>query len=262
MIGIFDSGIGGLTVVRALEQERPDLSFIYLGDTARTPYGSKSAEMVRGYSVEAVRFLKSQGAKVIIIACNTASSLATKTLRDTFPDTAIFEVVTPAVEAAARKSTSGKIGVIATHATVQSRLYGKRLKEISPAMEVYSRPAPLLVPFVEEGWLDAPETEAVIGKYVAPFRDHEIDTLILGCTHYPMLKALIKKRVGDDVYLIDSSEVAVKAFCATIDADSALKETLDTQGKSSFYVTDMTPHFTSLASGWLGREITPFVTEL
>lgn len=262
MIGIFDSGIGGLTVVRALQQERSDLSFVYLGDTARTPYGNKSAETVRGYSEEAVRFLKEKGAEVIIIACNTASSVATESLREIFPDTPIFEVVTPAVAEAARKSTTGKIGVIATHATVRSRLYGKRLKEISPEMEVHSRPAPLLVPFVEEGWTDAPETEAVIGKYLAPFRDLEIDTLILGCTHYPMLKPLIKNRVGEHVRLIDSSEAAVKAFCATLDADSALDARLDKQGNSSFYVTDMTPNFASLASEWLGREITPLVTEI
>lgn len=262
MIGIFDSGIGGLTVVRALQEARSDLSFVYLGDTARTPYGSKSAETVRGYSEEAVRFLKSKGAKAVIIACNTASSVATDHLRKAFPKLPIFEVITPAVAEAVRKSANRRIGVIGTHATVASGLYGTRLKEASPEIEVHSRPAPLLVPLVEEGWIDAAETGAIIGKYVAPFRDLDIDTLILGCTHYPMLKSRIAERMGEGVRLIDSAEAAAKAFCATIDAEPSLESRLDKRGHSSFYVTDMTPNFARLASEWLGREIVPLTIEL
>lgn len=262
MIGIFDSGVGGLTVVRALLAARPDLSFVYLGDTARTPYGNKSAETVRAYSEEAVGFLRKKGVKAVIVACNTASSVAIGHLRTVFSDMPFFEVISPAVVEALRKTLSGKIGVIGTRATIASGIYEKRLKEACSEFEVQSRPAPLLVPFVEEGWIDAPETAAVVGKYVAPFRDLDIDTLILGCTHYPMLAPVIAERVGEGVRLVDSAEAAASAFCATIDAEPSLDDRLDKRGHSLFYVTDITPSFARLASEWLGREITPLITEL
>lgn len=255
MIGIFDSGIGGLTVVRALKALRPDLSFVYLGDTARTPYGTKSPETIRRYSEEAAGFLAKKGARAVIIACNTASSLATGHLREKFPGLPVFEVVAPAVEAALSASKNGRIGVIGTRATIGSGIYEQRLRAGRRDVEVFSRPAPLLVSLVEEGWIDTPETSAIVGKYVAPLREEEIDTLILGCTHYPLLKRTIAERLGPQVRLIDSAEAAAKAFCATIETDAALDAVLQKKGRTSFFVTDPTPLFAALGSEWLGAEI-------
>ncbi len=255
MIGLFDSGIGGLTVVRALRAARPDLSYVYLGDTARTPYGPKSPETIRRYSEEAVDFLKSKGAKAIIIACNTASSLAAEHLRARHPELPIFEVVGPAVRMAARVSSKKKIGLIGTRATVASGIYERRLAEIDSAIEVVSRAAPLLVSLVEEGWIDQPETMTIVGKYLAPIRESEVDALILGCTHYPILKDAIGRAMGEGVKLVDSAEAVVHEFCATLEKDAALAASLAQDGRSSYFTTDSTPTFSELGARWLGTEI-------
>jgi len=262
MIGLFDSGIGGLTVVRALRRARPDLSFVYLGDTARTPYGGKSPETIRRYAEEAADFLLGKGAKAIIIACNTASALAADHLRARHPELPIFEVVGPAVRAAVRASARKAIGLIGTRATVGSGLYETRLKELDPAVIVTARSAPLLVSLVEEGWVDQPETSAIVGKYLAPLRDAEIDALILGCTHYPILKDRIAAAMGEGlpagrqgVTLVDSAEAVVAEFCATLDADPALLSALDTHGSASYFITDPTPSFEALGSAWLGEPV-------
>ncbi len=255
MIGLFDSGIGGLTVVRALRAARPELSYVYLGDTARAPYGPKSPETIRRYAEEAVAFLKAQGAKAIIIACNTASSLAAEHVRARHPELPVFEVVGPAVRQAARVSTKKKIGLIGTRATVASGVYERCLKEIDPAIETVAQAAPLLVSLVEEGWIDQPETETIVGKYLAPVREAEVDALILGCTHYPILKDLIAEGMGEHVKLVDSAEAVVAEFCATLEKDRALAASLDASGRASYFTTDPTPAFSSLGSRWLGTEI-------
>ncbi|WKZ28976.1 MAG: glutamate racemase [Patescibacteria group bacterium] len=255
MIGLFDSGIGGLTVVRALRAARPELSYVYLGDTARTPYGPKSPETIRRYSEEAVDFLKAKGAKAIIIACNTASSLAADHLRATYPELPIFDVVGPAVRMAARVSAKKNIGLIATRATVASGVYERRLKEIDSAIEIVARPAPLLVSLVEEGWIDQPETETIVGKYLAPIREADVDALILGCTHYPILKDAIARAMGEGVKLVDSAEAVVAEFCATLERDAALAASLAKDGRASYFTTDPTPAFSELGARWLGAEI-------
>ena len=254
MIGVFDSGIGGLTVARALRRKLPELALCYLGDTARTPYGNKSPETIRRYAEEAARFLLEKGAKAVVIACNTASSLATDHLRETFPGTPIFEVITPAVDAALVATKNGRVGVIGTRATVASGVYEQRLRAARPDIHVFSRPAPLLVALAEEGWFDAPETASIVGKYVAPIRDEKVDALILGCTHYPMLKKVIAERMGESVRLIDSAEAAAEAFCATLEEDRALKDSLK-KGASSYFATDPNPTFSSVASEWLGEPV-------
>jgi glutamate racemase len=255
MIGIFDSGVGGLTVVRALKKRRPDLSLVYLGDTARTPYGTKSPETIRRYSQEAATFLHLLGAKAIIIACNTASANAAEHLRGRFPDVPIFEVVTPAVEAAAAATRNGRVGVIGTRATISSGVYEKRLKAKNSKLEVFSNPAPLLVSLVEEGWLDDPETSSIVGRYLKPLKDEGVDTLILGCTHYPLLAPIIAERAGEGVRLIDSAEAVTEAFCATLEKDPAFAASLDVSGRAAYFVTDPTPTFASLASRCLGTDI-------
>jgi glutamate racemase len=262
MIGIFDSGIGGLTVVKALMALRPDLPYVYLGDTARTPYGAKSPETVRRYAEEAARFLLSKGAEAVVIACNTASSLAADHLRALHPGLPIFDVVSPAVRAALAATANGRIGLIGTRATVGSGEYERRLKEARPEIEVLSAAAPLLVSLVEEGWLEAPETASIVGKYVAPLREKGIDTLILGCTHYPLLKGLIAERAGKGVRLIDSAETVAREFCATIEGDKALEAALRRRGRSSYFVTDPTPAFAAVGSAWLGESIVAEVCDL
>ena len=193
MIGIFDSGIGGLTVARAIEQVLPNRSLLYFGDTARTPYGTKSAQVITEYSLRNCEFLLKNGAELIVIGCNSASSVATERLRQEF-DVPILEVISPAVKRAAEVTKSGKIGVIGTRATVQSGVYEHMLKASLPECKVFSVPCPLLVPLVEEGWTNRQETKMIIRRYLHPFKDKQIDTLILGCTHYPLLKELIGKR--------------------------------------------------------------------
>ncbi len=255
MIGLFDSGIGGLTVVRALRAARPDLSYVYLGDTARAPYGPKSPETIRRYSEEAVAFLKAQGAKAIVIACNTASSLAAEHVRALHPELPIFEVVGPAVRLAARVSVKKRVGMIGTRATVASGVYERRLKELDASIDVVSKAAPLLVSLVEEGWVDQPETVTIVGKYVAEVRDAGVDALILGCTHYPILKAQIAAAMGEGVKLVDSAEAVVAEFCATLEKNAELSASLDRDGRSSYFVTDPTTAFSSLGARWLGTEI-------
>ncbi|MEJ2656501.1 MAG: glutamate racemase [Desulfobacterales bacterium] len=187
MIGIFDSGIGGLTVVRSVMEHLPGYDIVYFGDTARTPYGTKSADTVINYSLENIDFLLQHGAKIVVIACNTASSVASIRVAETF-DVPIFEVVTPASEQAVNRSEISVVGIIGTRATVKSGIYEKKIKKMKPEAKVYSVACPLLVPLVEEGWMKKPETMMIIKKYLLPLKVRQIDTLILGCTHYPLLK--------------------------------------------------------------------------
>jgi len=255
MIGIFDSGIGGLTVVRALRAARPDLSYVYLGDTARAPYGTKSPETIRRYAEDCVDFLLAKGAKAIVIACNTASSLASEHLRARHPGLPIFEVVGPAVRAALAASKKKYIGLIGTRATVGSGVYEKMLKAADPSVEVVARHAQLLIALVEEGWVDAPETASVVAKYIAPIREASVDALILGCTHFPILKGVIGGAMGEGVALIDSAEAVVAEFRATLEADAALEASLDRGGSASYFVSDPTPAFAEIGAAWLGAPL-------
>ncbi len=238
MIGIFDSGVGGMTVAHAVEQLLPDYSLVYYGDIARTPYGPKSPQTIIDYSIQNTEFLLDHGAELIIIACNSASSVATQTLREKFK-VPIIEVITPAASRALTTSRSGRIGIIGTRATVKSGIYQKTITTEQPDFKVFQEACPLLVPLVEEGWLNKRETKMILRRYLAPFKNRQIDTLVLGCTHYPLLKNLIQARVGKRVKLIDSStETAqyVKDF---------LEQTPDLVSKNgsvshNYYVSDST----------------------
>ena len=193
-----------MTVAHAVEQLLPDYSLAYYGDIARTPYGPKSPKTIINYSIRNTEFLLNKGAQLIIIACNSASSVATKTLRERF-DVPIIEVITPAANCAIAASKSGRIGVIGTKATVKSGIYHKIITQKKPDFDVYQEACPLLVPLVEEGWLNKRETKMILRRYLHPFKNKQIDTLVLGCTHYPLLKGLIQARIGKKVRLIDSS---------------------------------------------------------
>ena len=228
MLGIFDSGIGGLTVVKELLQRHPQASFLYLGDTARTPYGNKSKNTIERYAVEDARFLVSQGADALVVACNTMSAYAMDALSAAFPSFRIYEVIAPAVLVAARTS-KGRVGVIGTRATIGSDIYAARLRSARPDLDVTSVACPLFVPLVEEGMLDARETKMIARRYLSPLRQKQIDTLILGCTHYPLLQDVIRERVGRRVRLVDSPSAVLDVIeredadqlAASVDRSSA-----------------------------------------
>ncbi len=255
MIGIFDSGIGGLTVVKAVMQQLPEYEIVYFGDTARTPYGTKSPATIREYAVQDTEFLLSKGARIIVVACNTASSLATETLRLRFPDVPVFEVVTPAVIKALELTRKKRVGIIGTRATVDSRVYSRKLTDLDPDIRTVCTACPLLVPLVEEGWLNCRETRMITKKYLSPVKRQQVDTLVLGCTHYPLLKEIIQVKMGKRVRIVDSSlELAahVKEHLAQHpDIGAVLKKGNDHQ----FYVSDLTPAFAEVARKFLGLPI-------
>jgi glutamate racemase len=204
-IGVFDSGIGGLTVVAALREQLPNESIFYVGDTARVPYGGKSQLTVTRYSEEICQYLLAQGCKAIVVACNTASALAVPTLRDTLT-IPILGMIQPGAEAAVRATRNGRIGIIGTRATVLSKAYDRAILALSPEAKIISHACPVLVPMIEEGWLHDPLTDAAIERYLRPLLEANIDTLVLGCTHYPLLGAAIAQIAGPDVHIVDSAQ--------------------------------------------------------
>jgi glutamate racemase len=257
MIGIFDSGIGGLTVVREVMEQLPGYHIVYFGDTARSPYGTKSQNTIIDYSLEDTEFLLSHGAKVIIVACNSASSVAFETLRKRF-SVPIFEVIRPAVEKTLRLTRKQRVGVIGTRATIGSGIYERLLKEACPEIMVFSEACPLLVPLVEEGWLKRPETKRIARKYLFPLVMKQVDTLVLGCTHYPLLKNLIQQKMGKRVQVIDSSQEVAQWVKDYLEKNPSLAQTLtptDGQDGHRFFVSDLTPNFERIARDFLGRPI-------
>ena len=255
MIGIFDSGVGGMTVARAIEKLLPDFQLMYFGDLARTPYGSKSQETIINYSVDNTDFLISQGARAIIVACNSAASVASDTLRQKY-DIPIFEVISPAVDRAIRTTVSGNIGVIGTRATIRSAVYEEKIKQQQPGFRVYSKACPLLVPLVEEGWFNARETKMILRKYLAPLKQKQIDTLVLGCTHYPLLKDLIRYRIGKSrVNLIDSSIEVALTMETYLKKSPEFAETLAKGKQNRYFVSDITEAAVKTAEKIFGRRI-------
>ena len=255
MIGIFDSGVGGLTVARAIMQQIPGYDIVYFGDTAHTPYGTKSSETVIGYTINNIEFLLSRGAELILIACNTASSVAAAPVLKQF-SVPLFEVITPAVELAVQASKNLNFGIIGTRATITSGIYETKIIENQPQARVYSVACPLLVPLVEEGWLDKAETAMIVKKYLQPLKTRQIDTLILGCTHYPLLKKVIQRKIGKRVHLIDSSisvSNSVKAFLA---ANRQIDRRLGRNDRLTLFVSDVTDQFKKIAEMTLKTKIT------
>ncbi len=254
MIGIFDSGLGGLTVVRALMERLPGYDMIYFGDTARTPYGTKSRETVIRYSIENTDFLLENGASVIVMACNTASSVATETILNRY-SVPVFEVITPAVAQALQVSTGLNLGVIGTRATISSGIYEKKLKIKNKKARVFSSPCPLLVPLVEEGWMNKPETRMIVKKYLHPLKTRQIDTLILGCTHYPLLKKIIQEKAGKRVKIIDSSLAVAGSIKNYVENNPEVNDLLAKKGETRFFVSDITEQFSKTANAILNKNI-------
>ncbi len=251
-IGIFDSGLGGLTVLRAIKKVLPKESIVYLGDTARLPYGTKSKSAIVKFSEENTKFLLSKGVKLIVVACNTSSSVALEKLRKKF-SIPIFGVIEPGSKRAVELSKTGKIGVIGTTATIKSGSYKKMIKSFDKNAKVFDRACPLFVPFIEEGWSNHPILHEVAKVYLGELKIKNIDTLVLGCTHYPLIKETLSKIMGKKVKLIDSGEAVsleVKNFL--------LKNKLLAKNKNPFYhyyLTDKPQRFKEMAEMFLGEKI-------
>ena len=255
-IGVFDSGIGGLTVVRQLRKVLPGEDIVYLGDTARVPYGTKAPSTVVRFSCEDTQFLLQQNVKAVVVACNTASAWALPTLEKKFR-VPIFGVILPGVRAALEKSRTGRIGVIGTGATIRSKSYSNGLLARNDAVKVFARACPLLVPLVEEGWMRHPVTLLVLKEYLAPLRRHRIDTLILGCTHYPLLKPAIREVVGPGVALVDSAESCARYVKERLEHLQLLSRSRRRAGIIQPFVTDETDRFSHMARRFLGCVLEP-----
>lgn len=258
MIGIFDSGVGGMTVAHAVEQALPGYDMVYFGDLARTPYGSKSPETICRYTQQNIDFLISKGARLIIIACNSAASVTTEEMLSRY-DLPIFDVINPAVRrvvAMVRQADRKmKVGIIGTRATVKSGVYARKIEAAAPDCRVVAQECPLLVPLVEEGWLDKRETKMIIRRYLHPLKTMQVNALVLGCTHYPLLKKLIQPRIGKRVRIIDSSEEVSSCLRDYLAAHPDLDATLSRHGENRFYVSDITEAALATAGKIFGRRI-------
>lgn len=256
MIGVFDSGIGGLTVVRELMALLPEQEILYLGDTARTPYGSKSRDTIVQYSLNNAQFLAQRGADIIVIACNTASSYAYDALCTKF-QIPVFEVIGPGARLALQCSRKMRIGVIGTRATISSGCYEEKIAQMQPDADVVTTPCPLLVPLVEEGWLNKPETAMIVRKYLAPLKNRQIDTLILGCTHYPVLRRIIQRKIGTRVRLVDSAEAVAAEVRDHLNRQGGTTGAPHTDARRcTIYVTDNADQFQKTASMIFRRPMT------
>ena len=252
-IGIFDSGVGGLTVFSEIRKRFPAEDLIYFGDTARVPYGPKSKSTIIDYSIQNTRFLNSFQVKLVIIACNTSSALAINHLRENF-SVPIIGVLEPGAEQAVKTSKTGKIGIIGTEGTINSQAYPNEIKRLNPQAETFSTPCPLFVPLVEEGWHNHPVALTIAKEYLSSLTDKKIDTLVLGCTHYPILKRVIQEAVGAQITLIDSAQ-AIADYLDHYLNSKLEKEEATNRGKDYFYVSDNEEKFRLIASRILDLEI-------
>lgn len=252
-IGVFDSGLGGLTVVRQLRRHLPAEEIHYLGDLAHLPYGTKSTEEIRRRSEECARFLLKKKIKALVIACNSASSVAFGLLRKKL-SIPVLTVITPAVEEALARTRNFRIGVIATYATIESGSYAKELEKRSPESAYFLKPCPLFVPLAEEGWLDDGIALGTAKRYLSPFKKKDIDTLILGCTHYPLLRKVIGKVMGDRVRLVDSAVPTALKLKSLLEEKGILCARR-CHGPLKMFVTDYVRNFTRIGEAFLGEEL-------
>jgi len=252
-IGIFDSGLGGLTVAGAVFHRLPNESTVYFGDTARVPYGPKSPATVRRYSLELHDWLLQQGVKLVVVACNTSTAHAMATLRERSP-VPVLGVIEPGARAAGRESKGGPIGVIGTAGTVASQAYVRAIHGVAPDRPVLQRACPLFVPLVEEGWFEHPAAELIAREYLAPLQAAGVDSLILGCTHYPLLKPLLHRVLGPEVALIDSAEATAAAVAATL-AERGLEAPPGHTPRHRFVVSDDAERFRTVGARFLGERL-------
>ena len=255
-IGIFDSGIGGLTVVRQIHRVLPHEDLVYLGDTARVPYGTKSPGTVVRFACEDTQFLIQQNVKAVVVACNTVSAWALPTLERNF-SVPIFGVIAPGAQAALKRSRNRRIGVIGTTTTVRSQAYSRAILARDDSARVFARACPLLVPLVEEGWTNNRITQAILRAYLSPILRRRIDTLVLGCTHYPLLKKVIRGVVGEEVALVDSAESCAQFLRERLGGTKLLARTRRRAGVIQPFVTDEVERFDEMAKRFLGVPTEP-----
>ncbi len=266
MIGVFDSGFGGLTVLKEVMRELPQYDYVYLGDNARAPYGNRTKETIIEYTDQAVRFLFERGARLIIIACFTATSQALREMQEKYlrnpnskyKDRKILGVVRPVVEAAVLATHSKRIGVIGTKGTIASKSFEIELKKIDPKVCVAQQACPLLVPFIEEGWHTKPEAKSILKKYLRSIQTHNIDTLLLGCTHYPLMIADIRRIIGKRVNVLHSGEIIAKSVVNYLKRHPEIEEQLSRskkdEGSREFLTTESPERFNEFARKFAGIE--------
>jgi glutamate racemase len=260
MIGVFDSGYGGLTILKAFLRALPDYDYIYLGDSARAPYGSKSLKLVYDYTRQAVEFLFDRGAELIVLACNTASVKALHRIQREWlplhaPRRRVLGVVIPLAEAAVEATRWGRIGVIGTRATIESRVYEEELLKLNHDLKIFTRSCPLLVPLVEEGWVNKPETNMILKKYLRPLKTKCIDTLIPGCTHYPFLGREIARIMGKNCRVLNAPAVVADRLSDYLRRHPEMETRLSRHRRRDFYTTDDPEHFRTFGQNFLGQGI-------
>ncbi|HCW32423.1 MAG: glutamate racemase, glutamate racemase [Candidatus Peregrinibacteria bacterium GW2011_GWE2_39_6] len=264
MIGIFDSGYGGLTVLKALASKLPQYKYLYLGDSARAPYGGHDKETILTYSRQAVDFLFGRGVRLIIMACNTVSAVALRQLQEDYlrqpqiTDKKILGVIFPLAEKAVKISKNGNFGIVGTRATINSEAYNHELKKLRPGSKIYAQACPLLVPFIEEGWEQKPEAKMILRKYLRPLKSCHIDTLILGCTHYPLMQKQFRQVMNKQVAIPDTGLVVASSLENYLKRHPEIEKILtqNLQGKIHFMTTGDVDKFKNLGSRFFGKPIT------
>ncbi len=252
-IGMFDSGVGGLTVMRALMAQLPNESTLYFGDTARVPYGSKSKDVIARFSIEISQFLLHEHVKMIVVACNTASAFALSTLQARFK-IPIIGVIAPGAQAALKATKTRRVGVIGTEGTIESKAYTAAIHKLDQQIHVFGQACPLIVPLVEEGWLEKPVARDIVKEYLAPLLAQDIDTLVLGCTHYPLLKGLLGSVAGPKIQLIDSAQETALAVARTL-KEKTLEVPAGKPVTRTFFVSDAPQKFEKIGQRFLGQPI-------
>lgn len=252
-IGVFDSGIGGLTVVKRVASILPTENIVYFGDTARVPYGGKSNTTVVEYSMQDAKFLMSKNVKVIVVACNTASSVALDDLRKAF-NVPVIGMIEPGADFALKHTVTGRIGVIGTNTTINNHAYLKAIKKLNPDVEVFEKACPLFVPLAEEGWIESKATYLIAEEYLKELKDLNIDTLVLGCTHYPILAKVIQEVMGDSVKLIDSGIAAASIVKTELERIGFCTNSFS-PGIQDFYISDIPQKFKEIADIFMGKPL-------
>ncbi len=260
MIGVFDSGLGGLTILKHFIEELPQYSYIYLGDSARTPYGNRSQAVIYNYAKEAVDFLFSKGCRIVIFACNTASSQALRKIQQKYlpkkyPDKKVIGVIVPLVEESAKNDRIKRIGIIGTKATIASNIYAKKLSKLNPKLKIFEKSAPLLVPLIEEGWIKKRETKMILKKYLRELKTAQIDALILACTHYPILIKDIKRIMPKKCLIYDTGKIVAKSFKKYLEKHQELKINQSSSPICKFYTTYNISSFKIFGKKFLERKI-------
>ena len=252
-IGVFDSGIGGLTVVKRIAAALPEENIVYFGDTARVPYGSKSNDTVIEYSIEDAKFLMHKNVKAIVVACNTVSSVALDELKKIF-NVPIIGMIEPGARTAVKTTKNNRVGVIGTRTTISNKAYLNKIKELNPEIQVFETACPLFVPLAEEGWIDHKATYEIAEEYLNELREENIDTLVLGCTHYPILSKVIQEIIGENVALVDSGIVAAEMIRDELDRTD-LHTNSYSIGNQELYVSDIPTKFREVAELFLGNSV-------